>query len=447
MDAEYFHPSYLELEKVLEFLIEKSDLKIVSLRSISSRIRKGIFSILKTEYKDQGIPFIRVSNIKNLMIDENNLTFISEERNNDEKKTSLQPRDIVVSKGGTIGEVAIIPNYMPMVNISQDVIGISIKTRKILPEYVCIYLASWFGKRWFERNRSRLTHPHLELRPVRDLPVPIIPDDKQQMICNWVNKSIEKYSEARKFYREALHKLDVILGLENYNPRRQRTFQVTFSDIENMSGWSSEQHLPDYSELLDEIKKSNYPLMKFGDIITVSSRKVKPKDTPSKKFCYIELSNISPTFGNIESYSKVLGHKAPSRAKMLLSKGDVLIPYLRGSFDKISIVTNEYHGMVGSTGFYVVRSKAYESWFLLALLRSRIFQSQLQQRIAGTIMQSVSLRSLKKIQLPKIPRQMQNDVGDLIRESYESLKKSQKSIKRSINYVENFLKKRAHITS
>jgi len=74
MDAEYFHPSYLKMEKMLEQTSNNPNFNVVMLRNISSRIRKGIFSILKTEYRDQGIPFIRVSNIRKLMIDGEDLT-------------------------------------------------------------------------------------------------------------------------------------------------------------------------------------------------------------------------------------------------------------------------------------------------------------------------------------------------------------------------------------
>lgn len=440
MDAEYFHPSYLEIEKKLEQLSENPNFNVVTLKSISSRVRKGIFSILKTEYKTEGVPFIRASNIENLMIDEDNLTYISEERNEREKKTCLHPKDIVVVKGGVgVGEVAIIPPFMPVLNISQDVIGISVKSRKVVPEYVGVYLASKFGKLWFKRNRSIVAQPHLELRPVRKLPVPLPPPNEQQKIANWVSESIEEYTKARESYVEALLLLNRLLGLESYEPKRKKAFQVSLSAIEESDGWSSEQHLPEYSDLIEKVGEQGYPLSPFGKVIRLSKKRIDPSEEPQKTFRYVELSNVSPSFGSIEGFSEMLGRKAPSRARMLLSEGDVLIPYLRGSFGKVAIVTKEHHGMVGSTGFHVVRSKVYDNWFLLTLLRSEVFQKQLLQKAAGTIMQSVSARSLRTTLLPIIPREDQVQIAKLMKSSHDCKKRSQEIALKAVAYLENSL--------
>ena len=442
MDAEYYHPSYLQMEKTLERISENPNFKMVTLQSISSRVRKGIFSILKTEYKTEGIPFIRASNIENLMIDEDNLTYISEERNEQEKKTCLHPKDIVVVKGGVgVGEVAIIPPYMPVVNISQDVIGISVKSRKVVPEYVGVYLASKLGKLWFQRNRSIVAQPHLELRPVRELSVPLPSYNEQQKIANSVIEGIEKYRKAGKAYVEAHRSLNALLGLEGHELERKKTFQVSYSEIEKFNGWSSEQHLPEYSDLINKVQESDYSLAPFGKLMTISKKRLKPSEEPEKTFHYVEIADISPSFGSIEGYSKILGHEAPSRARMLLSKGDVLIPYLRGSFDKVAMVTEQHDGMVGSTGFYVVRSKLYDSWFLLTLLRSQFFQSQLQQKVAGTIMQSVSKKSLKRTLLPIIPKEEQVQIARMMKISHDSKRRSQQIVRKAIAYLENSLEK------
>jgi restriction endonuclease S subunit len=442
MDAEYFHPLYIEMEKILEQTSKNPNFSIVALQDISTKIRKGIFSILKTEYRPQGVPFIRVSNIKNLMIHKEDLTYISEERNEKEKKTCLYPNDIVVVKGGVgVGEVGIIPSHMPMVNISQDVIGISIRSGKAFPEYVCTYLASKFGRSWFTRNRSIVAQPHLELLPVREMPIPLVSFNRQQEIAGWIKEAIEEYRKAEGSYAEAERLLNAILGFETYEAERKKAFQVYFSEIEESDGWNAEQHLPEYSDLVEKVQKGDFPLTFFGQVVTISKKTLNPREQPERTFRYVELANISESFGDIEEYSEFLGHEAPSRARMLLSKGDILIPYLSGSFDKVAIVTEKHDGMIGSTGFYVVRSKVYDSWFLLALLRNEVFQAQLRQKVAGTIMQSISEDSLKGILLPIIPSEKQTQIAEMMKNSHASKRRSKETVQKTITHLENSLEK------
>jgi restriction endonuclease S subunit len=439
LDAEFYKPIYLETENTLQRLLHRDGFKVLRMQDISSKIRKGIFTIMKTEYRDEGIPFIRVSNIKGLLIERDDLVYISTEKNMKESKTALRSGDIVISKGGTIGEVAIIPPSMPEANVSQDVIAVSLR-KSIRPEYVAAYLASKFGKSHFERYRSRQTHPHLELEPVRELLVPIPSSGEQQAIVDLIKEGVIKHEDAIRVYREAQNDLDALLRLPKPEQVQSNSFSIRFSDAENGSGWSAEQYLPEYSRIVESLKQSKIKTVRFKDAITFSRKQIDPRREPDRLFNYVELADVSASFGYIESNSKFLGHAAPSRAKLILSDQDILIPYLSGSFNKVAIVTKEYDGMVSSTGFYVCRSNTFDRWFLLLLLRSSVFQTQLKQRIAGTIMQSISVESLQNVILPVPSKQEQEALGEKMRFVITSEILARASIKEGISKLEGFLK-------
>jgi type I restriction-modification system DNA methylase subunit len=105
---------------------------------------------------------------------------------------------------------------------------------------------------------------------------------------------------------------------------------------------------------------------------------------------YIQYTDIDPVFGIIKSYTEMELSEAPSRAKIVISTGDILVPKLKQSSDKIAIVTEEFNGCVVTNGFKVIRPKdGKDSELVFALFRNKEIQEQLQDYSSGTIMPSI----------------------------------------------------------
>ncbi len=60
--------------------------------------RKGIFDIKADTYVDSGIPFVRISNLRDGLIDDADLTYITPEAHERESATALRYGDLVLSK-------------------------------------------------------------------------------------------------------------------------------------------------------------------------------------------------------------------------------------------------------------------------------------------------------------------------------------------------------------
>jgi type I restriction enzyme M protein len=105
---------------------------------------------------------------------------------------------------------------------------------------------------------------------------------------------------------------------------------------------------------------------------------------------YVQYADIDPVFGIIKSYTEMEVSESPSRAKIVIKTGDILIPKLKQSSDKIAIVTKEFDGCVATNGFKVIRPKeGKDSELVFALFRNKEIQQQLQDYSSGTIMPSV----------------------------------------------------------
>jgi hypothetical protein len=97
------------------------DWRIVNLEDLSFRIMKGIFDLNPVNYVKEGIPFLRISDIKNNTFEIATTKFISEGLNKKFPSSQLYPGDLVISKVGSVGlsdKIAKIPNSISCCNIS-----------------------------------------------------------------------------------------------------------------------------------------------------------------------------------------------------------------------------------------------------------------------------------------------------------------------------------------
>ncbi len=135
-------------------------------------------------------------------------------------------------------------------------------------------------------------------------------------------------------------------------------------------------------------KNINKPLL---DIFENSGGKISETYKNSSDIIrYVQYADIDPVFGIIKSFTEMELCEAPSRAKIVINTGDILIPKLKQSSDKIAIVTKEFDGCVATNGFKVIRpKKGKDSELVFALFRNKEIQQQLQDYSSGTIMPSV----------------------------------------------------------
>lgn len=78
---------------------------------------------------------------------------------------------------------------------------------------------------------------------------------------------------------------------------------------------------------------------------------------PRSTFRYIDISCIDNSAGQIGDVREIAGADAPSRAKRIVRKGDVLFATTRPNLKNIAVVPTVLDGEICSTGFCVLRPK------------------------------------------------------------------------------------------
>jgi type I restriction enzyme M protein len=133
-----------------------------------------------------------------------------------------------------------------------------------------------------------------------------------------------------------------------------------------------------FREILTELKDAKWEIKELKDIAEISSETRDPTRMPEKQFIYVEINGIDTKLGEVTSYKKLLGKEAPSRARMLIKKGNIIVSTTRPYRGAIAIVPDELDGAIASTGFGILKPKeAINKLFLYTILKSRFGLAQL----------------------------------------------------------------------
>ena len=435
-DAEYYRPEYLEVKEKLELAGKVIEIKKLG-EIIESIKTSAFYGSIALEYVKKGVPFIRVSNIQSLTVDTSDLVYLPKDLANSLKQVAeFRSGDILITKGGTVGEVGLIPKTIPRCKISRDIIGISLK-RKIQPEYILIFLSSKIGKFQLIRGKSQQVQPHLTLRRTKEVMIPIPLEEFQEEIRDIYENAQAHREQANKLLQQAEELLLKSVGIDELELKDEVAFETSFTELERR--FDAEYYKPKYYKVQELVKNARFGFKSLSDVTVISDKKMDPTMEPDMRFKYIEIANVNSSSGEIEEYSEFLGHEAPNRARMLVKKGDVLVSSLSGSLDKIALVTDEFDGFLASTGFFILGSNEFLSEVLFLLLRTDLLGNQMERGITGTIMPALSKKEINRLLIPLIPKNEQEKIAQLVKESFKLRGKRKMLIKEAIKKVKGMI--------
>ena len=174
LDAEYFQPKYDDIVKAIKTNKNGFD-TLGNIATIKKCIEVGA-----NEYLEEGIPFIRVSNISPFEI--TNEKYISEDLY--KGIVSHQPKkgEILLSKDATPGIAYYIDKTPDKMIPSGGILRLKLKNAKILPEYLVLVLNSLIVKEQINRDVGGSVILHWRPDQVGNTLIPILSEEKQAEI-------------------------------------------------------------------------------------------------------------------------------------------------------------------------------------------------------------------------------------------------------------------------
>jgi len=224
IDAEYYQPMYDELiEKVTQYGNGYKTLD--DLVSIKKCIEPG-----SEAYEENGIPFLRVSNLSKFGINNNNQQYISESLY--EKLKSYQPRkgEILLSKDASPGIAYYLSSEPAKMIPSGGILRLKLKdTSKICPEYLTLVLNSIVVQKQIERDIGGSVINHWLVDQVKKALIPILPDTLQKEISNTIADSFTKREQSKKLLDIAKRGVEIAIEQGEEEAEKWLHEQVNYS--------------------------------------------------------------------------------------------------------------------------------------------------------------------------------------------------------------------------
>lgn len=419
LDPEYYQKEYLRIDGKIKSIGE------TKLPEINSKLDCSAFYPSITDYYDfngNGIPFLRVNEIKNGLINITSSTaFLPQYVLDDNKSTIAKgyPGDIIMAKGGnTLAKVGLITSQYDNYALSRDIILLRTNELENYNKYfLWLFLHSDYGQSLLWRTASQTGQPHLTLKSIKQINLPKFSKTFEGLSEKLYLESVDLNTLSNKYFNEAKKFLEKDLDYKSGEIIFNNTNVKKFSDSFNVSGrLDSEYYQSKYDQYENLITSYNEGFEYFDSVCNLRDKNIKPED--KQKYKYIELANIGK-YGEIADCTIEFGKELPSRARRKVKTGDVIISSIEGSLESCSLVSTEYNDALCSTGFFVLNSPIINPETLLVLFKSEPLQSLLKKGCSGTILTAINKSELAQIPIPLIDHEIQDKIKTKVSDSFK----------------------------
>ena len=149
----------------------------IKLKDVCEQITVGHVGSMATEYKEQGIPFLRSLNINPFRLSFDNLKFIDANFHEKLKKSALKAGDLVIVRTGYPGTACVIPKSLQVSNCS-DLVIVRVG-KEINPYFLAAIFNSNFGKDLVLGNLVGAAQQHFNVTAAKEMKL-TIPSKAQQ---------------------------------------------------------------------------------------------------------------------------------------------------------------------------------------------------------------------------------------------------------------------------
>jgi restriction endonuclease S subunit len=199
---------------------------------------------------------------------------------------------------------------------------------------------------------------------------------------------------------------------------------------------------PEFKELEQQLENSKWSIRSLIDLIDFSNESWNQKDFFKDTFPYIEISEINLENGNIENIQNINLSDAPSRAKKIVRKDDILVSTTRPYRGAISLIDKKKDFSIGSTGFAVLRDLKLNNInkkYLFNVLKNNISLKQMQKGMTGGSYPAITEEYLKTLKIPLPPKEIQEQIIKIMDDAYNLKTQNEKKAQDLINSIDDFV--------
>lgn len=373
------------------------------------------YAFKKIDYKKQGIPLVRISNIENGVINIDECIYVDKLEKNEERYIIEKGDLLIALSGATTGKNGVY-NLDRISYLNQRIGNIKIKNKtKVVSKYRNYYIAL--------KNEDILNlayggaQPNISPKVISYITIPLPPIKEQQRIVNRIESLFTKLDKAKELIENTL---------AQFEQNKMAILHKAFT-----------------GELTEKWRKeNNIDLSSWKNGILMDFCKINPKKIDTKELddnmtvSFIPMSCVSDIWGKITKKElRKLGEVKKGYTNFC--EGDVLFAKITPCMEngKSAIVDKLENNIgFGSTEFYVFRcnENKLNNKYLHYFVRQKTFRDEAKGEMTGAVgQQRVPKTFLEnyKIKLPTIDEQQEIvNILDKLLAKYNKIKDLEKQL-------------------
>jgi len=420
-DSEFVKKEYLDLEKHLQSknykFLANTDCKILHPSEI------------KREYVDEesGVWFFRAQNVRPLKIEDSNNVFISKKDAKRLSKNLIKKHDVVITRtGANFGQTA-------LYNLDKTAIGSShtfiLRNSYFNQSFLAVFFNTNYGRKLIDKGTYGGSQPEIAPYYLSHIPIPEFSNNFQKQIENCLLRSEEYIYQSKHLYTQAESLLLKTLGLEHFEPSQDPVNIKSFKDSFGASGrLDAEYYQPRYEQITDKITFQNPNRLR--DIVTIK-KSIEPgsENYNTEGLPFMRVADFSKN--GVTEPQKFLTERYVTENKEKIEeltpqKGTIL-------FSKDGSVGTAYHlrqDFNGITSGAILHLKVKDEKkvipeYLTLVLNSELVQMQAERDAGGSIILHWRVSEIERVVVPVIDYAKQQEIAELIEESFALKKQSE----------------------
>ena len=421
LDAEYFVKSSLVNLKTLNRVGYK---KVSDFGYVTDGIHTSI------DYSDDSnVNLFSATTPRENYFDLTRQVFISKKTHELNPRTALKENDIIISTVGTIGNCAVVNKSVLPANSDRHVGIIRLKNKDFYPRYISTFLVSKYGRFQTYRESTGNVQLNLFLYRIRTLKIANLSIPFQEKIETLVLLNDEMRSLFKQTYTNAESILLKEIGLQNYEPSTDpvniKSFKETFWITKRLD---AEYYQKKYAEVVDRIKVQKYD--RLANIVSIKKSIEPGSDVYSNEgLPFLRVSDYNK-FGVYEPEKKLNDSFCKENEKLIIKlkpQKETILFSKDGSVGTAYMLRNDADFITSGAILHlkVNHKEQIIPEYLTLALNSQLVQMQAERDAGGSIILHWRISDIENVVVPIIDFTKQQEIADLVEESFKLKKQSE----------------------
>lgn len=376
-------------------------------------VQDGLHGVRR--YVPVGVPLLGVGNVTEDGIDLSEVNRITDDEHQRLAASHVREGDLLVTITGRLGTAAIYDIAEPA-NLSAHVALCRAKPGQDL-RFLKYYLASRFGAASLTSAQIGSTHPHINVRRLIELPIPLPDGPTQTALANALDAARSARASLIAAAKELLQTFDefllTTLGIPEPKRDRRNVFAINLRELMN-SQFTADYYHPEKELALRALANvpSTVSVRTLSEIVWFERNQIRSPIAP-----YLSLAHVQSNTGELLAIEE-----DASGACYTFRTGDVLFARLRPYLNKV------YRAEMGgscSPEFHVLRvidKSIVRPDYLAAVLRSRLVLAQTVHMMTGNTHPRLSNDDVQTLRIPIPPPEVQDVIANEVAKRRERVR-------------------------